>query len=114
MSDQTGRILTALDSLVTGQAAIVGRLDALEVGQGAIVGRLDGLETGQAAIVGRLDALEAGQSTIVGRVSGVEAGLDRLRVDVMARMDRLQEVLVQVQSDITVNFGNTERVDRRA
>ncbi len=46
-----------------------------------------------------------------GRLEKQQTGL---RVDLMARMDRMQATLDQVKSDITVNFANTDRVDRKA
>lgn len=37
-----------------------------------------------------------------------------LRVDLMARVDRLNDALGQLRDDMSVNFSNTDRVDRRA
>jgi hypothetical protein len=38
----------------------------------------------------------------------------RLRADLMQRMDRLQDGFTELQSEIAVNWGNTERVERKA
>jgi hypothetical protein len=54
-----------------------------------------------------LERLETGQNGLSDRV-------DRMRVDLMGRMDRLQGSMDAVRDDVTVNFENTGRVDRRA
>jgi hypothetical protein len=44
----------------------------------------------------------------------LETTVTKLRADLMERMDRLQDGFTQLQSEIAVNWGNTERVERKA
>lgn len=56
-------------------------------------------------IVAALGRLEAGQSSL-------QAGQTSLRVDLMARMDRLEDGLTAIRNDIAVNFGAADTVRR--
>jgi len=85
-------------------AAVPAALERLEQGLTRVETRLERVETRLEQDVIRLDQ----------GITRLEQGQNRLRGDVMARMDRMQETLTQVQSEITVNFANTERVDKRA
>jgi hypothetical protein len=51
---------------------------------------------------------------ILAAVARLEAGQTQLRVDLMARMDRLQHTLDQVKDDIGVNYGTADRTERIA
>jgi uncharacterized coiled-coil DUF342 family protein len=53
-------------------------------------------------------------ANLEGILERVEAGQNRLSADLMARIDRLQEGITQLQSEVVVNWGNTDRVDRKA
>jgi hypothetical protein len=56
-------------------------------------------------ILTELAALRAGQEQL-------QAGQDRLRVDMMARLDRLTDAVTAMRDDIKVNFGASETVRR--
>jgi hypothetical protein len=60
-------------------------------------------------ILAALARLEAGQ-TAVGNAVSVD--LTRTRVDLMARMDRLEDGLTAIRDDIAVNFGPADAVKR--
>jgi len=82
--------------------AILQRLDALdrlEAGQSKLLGRMDQLE-------GRMDRLEEGQNRF-------RRDLDSVRVDVMDRIDRLQEQFTQVRDESLVNFAFIAKIDQR-
>jgi hypothetical protein len=42
----------------------------------------------------------------------LEASLTSLRVDLMARMDRLEDINTKIRDDIAVNFGTVDAVRR--
>jgi hypothetical protein len=82
--------------------AILQRLDALdrlEAGQSKLLGRMDQLE-------GRMDRLAEGQNRF-------RRDLDSVRVDVMDRIDRLQEQFTQVRDESLVNFAFIAKIDQR-
>ena len=56
-------------------------------------------------ILAELSALRAGQEQL-------QVGQDRLRIDVMARLDRLTDAVTAMRDDIKVNFGASETVRR--
>ena len=60
-----------------------------------------------ARILAALDRLEAGQAKL-------EAGQVQLRVDLMARIDRVQDTLTTVRDDITVVMGRADQAHRAA
>jgi len=51
---------------------------------------------------------------ILAAIERLDAGQDRLRGDLMARMDRLQDALTLQHDDVTVNMGAAERAERIA
>ncbi len=72
-----------------------------------VLSALSRLESGMTHVGSRLTSLES-------RLTGVESGLTSVqqsqttpRVDVMARMDRLENKLTEMRDDITVNIGGT-------
>jgi hypothetical protein len=74
---------------------------------GRIIELLIDLQTGQSAIMERLDRHEQ-------RMDRLDEGLDRLRTDVMARMDRLQDALTLHKDDMVTSMGAGERAERIA
>jgi hypothetical protein len=82
--------------------AILQRLDALdrlEAGQSKLLGRMDQLE-------GRMDRLAEGQNRF-------RRDLDSVRVDVMDRIDRLQEQFTQVRDESLVTYSFIAKIDQR-
>jgi hypothetical protein len=51
---------------------------------------------------------------ILAALDRLEAGQAKMRTDIMHRIDRLQHIVEMTRDDITVNFGNTGRVERIA
>ena len=51
---------------------------------------------------------------ILAAIERLEAGQDRLRGDLMARMDRLQDALTLQHDDVIVSMGAAERAERIA
>lgn len=92
------RILTALER-------IDARLETLEAGQAR-------LEAGQTRTDARLERLEDGQTRADARIERLDAGQTSLRVDLMARMDRLENSLNDIRNDIGVNMGAVDAVKR--
>jgi hypothetical protein len=46
------------------------------------------------------------------RFGRLEAGQDKLHIELMARMDRLENSLADIRNDIAVNFGTADAVKR--
>jgi hypothetical protein len=86
---------------------ILAALARLEAGQTA-------LEAGQTALKAGQTALEAGQTALKAGQTALEAGQTALRVDLMARMDRLQHRMDSLDEHLTLGFGHSDRVERRA
>lgn len=107
--DATTRILTAIQALGGAIEGLGGRLDHLEE---AAIERLDRLEAGQKAAIERLDRLEAGQKAATERLDRLEASQNKLRADVMERIDRVQNAVTQLRDDHVVNFGASDAVKR--
>ena len=105
--EQIQQILTALQRLEAGQAR-------LEAGQAKLEGRQAKLEAGLAKLEAGQAALEAGLAQQVAALERLEAGQTKLRVDVMARIDRLQDKVSGILDDIAVNFGRADQVQRIA
>lgn len=51
---------------------------------------------------------------ILAALERLEAKQDKMRTDIMARIDRVQHKVDQTHDDMVVNFGNTDRVERIA
>jgi methyl-accepting chemotaxis protein len=74
-----------------------------------ILAALNRLEVGQAELrVGQTE-LRDGQAHLRTELSDE---LGRIRADLMARMDRLQDAITAIRDDITVNFGRADHVQR--
>lgn len=50
------------------------------------------------------------EDPIIVALSRLEAGQTQLRVDVMARLDRVQSDITAIRDDIAVNFGTADDV----
>ena len=65
------------------------------------------------AVLARLEqsvkSLEQGQKALEQGQKALEQG----QRDIMARIDRLQDTVTGMQSDITVNYGASQHVERR-
>lgn len=70
---------------------------------GGIVDALARLEAGQ-------QRLEAGQNELKDGLAITRDDLAITRADIMARIDRLQDLVHSLRDDIGVNFGATDRV----
>jgi len=69
---------------------------------------------GFAALTARLEALEAGQASGAARLDALTARPDALRGDLMARMDRLQDALMEQRKADVVNYGAPQQAARIA
>ncbi|WP_428542603.1 hypothetical protein [Rhodopila sp.] len=67
---------------------------------------------GQADVVAGQGGLVAKQADLVAKQASMGADLTRLRVDMMARMDRLQYSLTAIRDDISINYGTAEAAQR--
>lgn len=74
---------------------------------GRIIELLIGLQVGQATIMERLDRHEQ-------RLDRFEEQQNRLRTDLMARMDWLQDALTLHKEEVTATMGAGERAERIA
>ena len=88
-----------VDEILRGIAGLDAGLERIEARLGAVEARLERVEAGLGAVEARLERVGA-------RLERVEAEIPRLRGDMMARMDRLQDRLSQMIEDIGVNFGS--------
>src|SRR5258708_6913941 len=68
----------------------------------------------EAPIFEALMRLEAGQAQLAAGQERIDASLKALRVNLMARMDRLQNAVDSVREDLTVNYGASDRAERAA
>jgi chromosome segregation ATPase len=94
MSDiDTQRILTAIEHLATGQSSLRGEIDGIRGEIGGIRGEIDGIRV---------------------RMDGLQGEVNRMRSDIMERIDRVQYTLDQTRDEIVVNFANTDRAERMA
>ena len=110
MSDNT--VETVLTQLVDGQAQVANGLAQLADG-------LRQAAAGQAQLVHGQTSLQSNVKTLLTNALALDEGqmaLSKshraLRVDLMARMDRLEDKITDMRGDITVNFGATEQVRR--
>ena len=73
----------------------------------AAIGRLDSRLAGlELKLDSSVQKLEAGQDRL-------EATVTRLRVDVMQRIDRLQEKVTQLSDESVVNYASSSTIDKR-
>ncbi len=91
MSDD--RVLAALAQLVEGHTRVEDRLTRLE---------------------DRLTKLGDGQTKLEDRLTKLEDGQTKLRVDVMARFERVEDNLSEIRDDINVNMHRADRADDNA
>ena len=133
--EQTQIVLSALQRLEAGQARLEAGQAKLEAGQAKLEAGQAKLEAGQAELEAGVAELRAGLAEHAGvlvrlesridslytRLERLEANLERLeashtrlRVEVMARIDRMQDKLGGILEDIAVNFGRADQVQRIA
>jgi chromosome segregation ATPase len=53
-------------------------------------------------------------SRILAAIERLEQGQDRMRVDLMARMDRLQHRMDQLDEHLTMGLGHADAAEKRA
>ncbi|WP_146101534.1 hypothetical protein [Rhodopila globiformis] len=73
---------------------------------------LNDLKAGQKTLEAGQARLEAGQTSLEDRQIRLETGQTSLRVDLMARMDRREDMNTKIRDDIAVNFGTADAVRR--
>ena len=72
------------------------------------------LEAGQAKLEAGQASLEAGQAKLENAQARLEESQTQLRVELMSRMDRLQNTLTGIRDDIGVNMGRADRAHEAA
>lgn len=82
-------------------------LAALAELSATMTGRLD-------AMGNRFDATDSRLDAVVARLEHVESGQDRFRVDLMGRIDRLQNQFTSLRDDVAVNFGRADKAEEAA
>jgi chromosome segregation ATPase len=113
MSDMD-HVLAVLDRLETRQIGFDERFTGLEERFTGLEERFTGLEERFTGLEERFTGLEERFTGLETAHKGLSEHVDRLRGDMMARMDRLQGSMDAVRGDVAVNFDNTERVERQA
>ena len=122
------RIEAELVRLAAGQIGQASALDRLEAGQIQQASALDRLEAelarlaaGQIEHASALDRLEAelarlaaGQIEHASALERLDTGQTQLRMDLTARIDRVQDTVETIRGDISVNFGRADQVQRIA
>jgi len=103
-------VLAVLSRLESGQGRIELRLEQLGAGQAKLEARLAAVEAGQGKLEARLAAVEAGQAKLEARLAAVESSQTSLRIDIMGRMDRLENSLTDIRSDIVVNISAVNHI----
>jgi hypothetical protein len=73
-----------------------------------IIDRMTALAAAMDSTLARIEAMHA--SLDLHAVGRLEAGQTQLRVDLMARMDQLQDSITSIRDDIAVNMGGVEAV----
>jgi chromosome segregation ATPase len=97
------------DGLQQGLLGLQQGHDGLQQGLLALQQGHDGLQQGLLGLKQDLLALQQGHDRL-------QQGHDRLQQgqrDIMARIDRLQDTVTAVQTDMSVNLGATHHVERR-
>jgi len=121
MSDDP--VLALLTRLADGQIRIENglkqvdtRLAQLEAGQTQIEAgykqfdtRLTHIETQLTQLDRRLTQVETGHRQLEAGLARLEAAQTSLRVDLMARLDRVQDSVTAVRDDVGVNLAQSER-----
>jgi len=95
-------VIAALSRLEAGQMVLHAGQTALQEGFASVQGGFVTLQGGFATLQGGLLALQKSQTAL-------EESQINLRVDVMGRMDRLENKLTEIRDDISVNMGSTYR-----
>jgi chromosome segregation ATPase len=100
------------DPILSALARLETVLAAVQAGQNAMQADITGLKEDVSGLKEDVSGLKNGQTGLTGRLDRLEAGQTSLRVDLMARMDRLQNAIGAVQEDIHVNyFAATKATD---
>ena len=115
--DPTQRILAAIDGLGARIGGLEGRMEGLE-------GRMEGLEGRMEGLEGRMEGLAGRMEGLAGRIGRLEAGQadfsarqDRMRIDLMGRMDRLQDTQTEQRDSMDVLLDllvNNQRMAERS
>jgi chaperonin cofactor prefoldin len=79
-----------------------------------IQAELAGLRQGQDALQEGLDRLQQGLGQLLHGQERLAEVVASNRADTMARIDRLQDLLVRTREDIAVNFGRADRAEDAA
>jgi hypothetical protein len=98
-------LLAALARLETGQSDILNGVASLR-------GEVASLRAEVAALDAKYDALDAKFDAMRADIARLDRSHTTLRVDLMARMDRLQNNLNALRDDIAVNYGASDAVKR--
>jgi chromosome segregation ATPase len=118
MSDTA--ILAALDRVVDGQSRIEAGVADLRSGQADLRAGQADLRSGLAELRAGLDRLEENNSrleaglrdALISQRQELTADIDRLRFDLMERLDKHSAILTALQDDITVNFASADVAQR--
>ena len=103
MAEEMSQVLSVLDRLEKGQAGIA-------AGVADVKAKVEQLERGQKQVEQSQKQLEQGQKQLEENQKRLEESHTRLRVDLMDRMDRLQDAYTGMRDDIWVNLGAAEQV----
>lgn len=85
-------------------------LSRLEAGQTELRADIASLKAGQTELRADITRLEAGQTELRADITRLEAGQTALRADMTARMDRLEAALAQTRIDFLEELGATRGV----
>jgi chromosome segregation ATPase len=105
MSDNL--VLASLARLEGGQTSMQATLTSVQAG-------LTGVQRGLTSVQTGLTDVQTGLTALENRQTALEDSQTKLRVDVMARMDRLENRLTEIRDDIGVNMGSTRRAHEAA
>lgn len=119
--EQAGIMLSIMQRVEAGQERLESRQGDLNVQLGKFEGLLENLDGRLERfggllenLVTRMENVESRLDKVESRLDGIEAGQIKLRTELSMRIDRLQEAVVHMKDDITVNFGRADYAQRLA
>jgi len=88
---------------------VIAALSRLEAGQMSLLADVASLKTDVASLKTDVASLKTDVASLKTGFASMQESQTSIRVEVMARMDRLQNSLTAIRDDITVNMARSDR-----
>jgi phage shock protein A len=98
------------EKVLTAIAAVASAVGALDSKVAALDNKVAALDNKVAALDNKFAALDNKFAALDSRFTALDNTVTRLRVDVMARLDRHENALTAIRGDIAVNMHRADRV----